>query len=358
MNFLQKSLALLVSCLLIFVVPGRGLAFATQADQSATQPTAPAAQQSAEELQQLVAPIALYPDELVSQIVAGATYPTEIVQADRWIQEHPELKGKDLASEVDQQPWDPSVKALAQFPSVLANMDKNLSWTSALGEAYVNQPQDVMDAVQVMRARAQKAGNLKSNDQEKVKTHGQTVIIEPADPEVVYVPTYDPWLVYGPPLVAWPGWYWYPGLYVAGPGIAFGLGFGIGFFGGFGWGWHHWGMDWGHRAVIFNHNTFISHSRTFYGGRAGFRDFGAARGYGGFHGGGFHGGGFHGGEGFHGGSTAHGFNAPHAQPGLHSGAFGGFDHGGVARGYSSRGYSSFSGGGFHGGGFHGGGGRH
>jgi hypothetical protein len=339
-NF-TKCLALFASYLLLLAaVPG---GFAYQADQSASQPPAQAAKQSPEELQQLVAPVALYPDALVSQIVAGATYPTEIVQADRWMQEHSNLKGKELANEVDKQPWDPSIKALAQFPSVLANMDKNLSWTSALGEAYVNQPQDVMAAVQVMRSRAQQSGNLKNNQQEKVRTEGQTIIIEPADPEVVYVPTYDPWIAYGAPLVVWPGWYWYPGLYVEGPGIGFGLGFGVGFFAGFGWGWHHWGMDWGQRAVIFNHNTFISRSRTFSGGDGGFRDFGAARGYGGSHGSGFHGGGLHG-NGFRGSSGSH------AQPGMHSGAFGGFDHAGVARGFSSRGRSSFGGGGFHGGG--------
>ena len=350
MNFLQKSLALLVSGLSIFALPQRGQAGATQADESAAPSAAPTAKQTPEELQQLVAPIALYPDALISQILAGATYPSEIVEVDRWMQEHPSVKGQDLANQVDKQSWDPSVKALTQFPSVLANMDKNLSWTSALGEAYVNQPQDVMDAVQVMRARAQQAGNLKSNEQEKVETQGQTIVIEPAEPEVVYVPTYDPWLVYGAPVVVWPGWYAYPGLYVAGPGISFGLGFGIGFFGGFGWGWHHWGMDWGHRTVIFNHNTFISHSRTFYGGHGGFRDFGAARGYAGAHGGGFRG------DGFHGGPAPHGL-APHSQPGMRSGAFGGFDHGGVAHSYSFRGHSSFGGGGFHGGG-RGGGGRH
>jgi hypothetical protein len=358
MNTSKQILAVLLSCLLVeCTAPLRSYGLADQSDGE----SAPGiAKQSPEEIQQLVAPIALYPDALVSQILAGATYPTEIVEADRWIQEHGSLKGKDLASEVDKQSWDPSVKALAQFSSVLANMDKNLSWTSALGEAYVNQPQDVMDAVQVMRRRAEQSGNLKSDQHVNVQTQGQTVAIEPANPDVVYVPTYDPWIAYGAPVVAWPGWYWYPGLYAIGPGIGFGVGFGIGFFGGFGWGWHHWGMDWGRRTVVFNHNTFISHSRTFYGGHGGFRDFGAARGYsgshdGGFHNGGFHDGGFHG-EGFHGneshgGSTAHGFAAPHAPSGMHSSAFGGFDHGGVARSSGFRGHSSF------GGGFHGGGGR-
>jgi Protein of unknown function (DUF3300) len=118
-----------------------------------TSPSLPVEKQTPEGLQQLVAPIALYPDALVSLILAGATYPTEIVQADRWVQEHSNLKGKDLPNAVDQQSWDPSIKALTQFPSVLANMDKNLPWTSALGEAYVNKQEAVMDAVQVMRAR-------------------------------------------------------------------------------------------------------------------------------------------------------------------------------------------------------------
>jgi hypothetical protein len=342
MEFVKKSMVVILSCWL-------PLAALSTPSASGTQSGAPdnvVAKQAPEELQQLVAPIALYPDELVSQVLAGATYPTEVVEADRWLQEHSNLKGKDLADEVDKQPWDPSIKALAQFPSVLANMDKNLSWASALGEAYVNQPQDVMAAVQAMRQRAKDAGNLNSNKQEKVGTHDRTIVIEPAQPDVVYLPTYDPWIAYGAPLVAWPGWYWYPGLYVAGPGIAFGLGFGIGFFGGFGWGWHHWGVDWGHRAVIFDHHEFASRSRTFYGGHAGFHDFGAARGYGGFHNGGFRGG-----QGFHGSPNAHGF-ASHAQPGLHSGAFGGFDHGGAAHSFASRGRSSF------GGGSHGGGGRH
>jgi len=347
MNALQKSLALLLSWSLISAAAPRGPAYANQTNQG-EQPTAPVAKQTPEELQQLVAPIALYPDALVSQIFAGATYPTQVVEADRWLQEHSDLKEQELASEVDKQPWDPSVKALAQFPSVLASMDKNLSWTSSLGDAYANQPQDVMDAVQVLRARAQKAGNLKSNQQVKVENQVQTIVIEPSDPQVVYVPTYDPWVVYGPPVVAWPGWFWYPGLYAPGPGISFGVGFGIGFFAGFGWGWHHWGCDWGHRTVIYNHETYISHS-TMIINRNNF-----SRTTNNFN------------------RTTNNYNrrtnnfnhatnnfnrasaAPHTQS--HTGAFGGFNHGGAVQGYSFRGRSSF-GGGFHGGGFHGGRGR-
>ena len=214
MKFIKQSLSLFLSfCLVLATAPG---GFAQQADQSAAQPPAPAdqsaaqppvhaAQQTPEQLQQLVAPIALYPDALVAQILAAATYPDQIVEADRWMEKHKDLKGEKLGKEVDKQPWDPSVKALTEFPSVLANMDKNLEWTSSLGDAYVNQQQQVMDAVQTMRDRAEKAGNLKSNSQENVTTQDQKIVIEPADPQVVYVPEYDPWLVYGAPIGIWPG---------------------------------------------------------------------------------------------------------------------------------------------------------
>ena len=332
MKFLKESLSLFLSCCLMFATTS-GVSVA-EADQSPAQPPVQAAQQTPEQLQQLVAPIALYPDALVAQILAAATYPDQVVEADRWLQQHTDLKGEQLGKEVDKQPWDPCVKALVEFPSVLANMDKNLSWTSSLGDAYVNQQQDVMNAVQVMRDRADKAGNLKSTSQAKVSKQGQTIVIEPADPEVVYVPEYDPWLAYGEPIGIWPGWYWYPGLFFDGPGIGFGVGFGIGFFGGFGGGWGHWGYDWHNHGIIFNHGAYMSHSRVFVN-RNNFN-----------HAGGFHGAGFSGGRGF--GASQHGL------AGTHSGAFSGFNHGGVSRGFSARGQASF-GGGFHGGGFGGGG---
>src|SRR5579862_3278574 len=242
MQLTKRILIGLVCCLLVH--------FSTQVSsygasgQSDEQSQAPAAQQSPQELQQLVAPIALYPDALVAQVLSASTYPTEIVEADRWLQNHSDLKGDQLAGEVDKQAWDPSVKALTQFPSVLQNMDKNLSWTSSLGDAYVNQQQDVIDAVQAMRQQARKAGHLNSNKQEQVTSQGDTIVIEPTDPDLVYVPAYDPWLVYGYPIVAYPGWYPVPGIFYDGPGLFFGAGFGIGFFGGFGWGWNHWGYDW------------------------------------------------------------------------------------------------------------------
>ena len=157
MKFIKQSLSLFLSCCLVLATAPAG--FAAQANQSAAQPApVQAAEQTPEQLQQLVAPIALYPDALVAQILAAATYPDQVVEADRWLQQNPNLKGEQLGKEVDKQPWDPSVKALTEFPSVLANMDKNLSWTSSLGDAYVNQRQDVMNAVQVMRDRAEKAG--------------------------------------------------------------------------------------------------------------------------------------------------------------------------------------------------------
>ena len=347
---LFKQVLTLLLCFSLLRFTAQAESFGPTGQSNEQSPTPPA-QQSHQDLQQLVAPIALYPDALVAQILAASTYPTEIVEADRWMQSHPNLKGEELANEVDKQPWDPSVKALTQFPSVLENMDKNLPWTSSLGDAYANQQLDVTDAVQTMRQQARKAGKLDSNEQEKVTTQGNTIVIEPANPEVIYVPAYDPWLVYGDPIVAYPGWYPVPGIFLGGVGIGFGIGFGVGFFGGYGWGWHHWGYDWHGRSVIYNHNTYISHSRTIIN-RNNFN-------HNNFNHGNFnHGNAFRGGRPGAGGSTFHGSSAPHFQPGTRSGAFSGFDHGGNVRGFSSRGRSSF-GGGFHGGSFHGGGGgRH
>ena len=345
MNRLKQLLSVLLSFGIVLTFPGTP----GYAENTSLPTPIVSAQPSAQELQQLVAPIALYPDSLVAQILAASTYPDQVVEADRWLQAHPELKGDQLAQAVDAQNWDPSVKALIEFPSILANMDKNLSWTSSLGDAYINNEQAVMNAVQAMRQSAKKAGNLKSTSQQTVTQQGPTIVIEPADPEIVYVPQYDPWIVYGVPVAPWPGWYWYPGLYWDSPGIAFGVGFGVGFFGGFGWGWHHWSPDWRRHDVEFDHHHYESHSRTllnrnYYENRAhaDFGHSGPSR--------------FRGGSSFHGGPERlpqRNFGAPHA-PGIdRSGAFGGFNHGGVVRSYSNRGFSSM--GGVHGGGFHGGG---
>ena len=373
----------LLSLMLLLATSSQDMLGSQDAQTLAQAPTRPEqappyAQQTPEQLQRLVAPIALYPDSLVAQILAAATFPEQVVEVDRWIQAHPDLKDEALAQAVDQQPWDPSVKALAAFPSVLGNMDKNLSWTSSLGDAYYNQQEEVMDAVQVMRQKAEQAGNLKSTPQQTVTTEGSSIVIEPASPEIVYVPAYDPWVVYGDPLVAWPGWYGYPGIWFDGPYLSFGIGFGIGFFGGFGWGWGNWGFDWHNHYAVYNHGRYYSQSRVFYNRNSYYRG-GGARGLGGR--GGFNGdrGGDRGranagnrppnaghGEGFNrpGGTSrpfegdnraARGYAEPHGQSGTRSGAFSGYDHGGETRNYSSRGSASMGGGGMRGGG---GGGSH
>lgn len=221
------------------------------------------------DLQQLVAPIALYPDELVAQILAASTYPTQIVEADRWLQQNSSLQGEQFAAAVDQKQWDPSVKALTEFPSVVANMDRNLSWTKSLGEAYLNNQQDVLDAVQAMRQRAENAGNLQSTPQQRVRTEGSTIVIEPAVADTLYLPAYDPWLAYGAPIPVYPGYFYDP--WYGGPFIAFGPAIRLGFFGGFGWGWPAWGFNWGQRVVVFNRAPFVSHSRFFFPRAGGFR---------------------------------------------------------------------------------------
>lgn len=354
----KQVLTCLLSLALLFTSLPQSLS-AQEAQAPAQASAPPYAQQSPEQLQRLVAPIALYPDSLVAQILAASTFPEEVVEADRWVQTNPDLKGEALGQAVDQQPWDPSVKALIAFPSVLGNMDKNLSWTSSLGDAYYNQQQDVMDAVQVMRQRAQAAGNLSSTPQETVATQDSNISIVPSAPDVVYVPAYNPWLVYGGPIIAWPGWYPYPGIWFGGPYVSFGIGFGIGWFGGFGWGWGHWGFNWHNRFPIFNGGRYYSQSRTFYN-RSNF----------------YRGGAYGGGGSAYGararvynrpGATvrpfdgnrqaARGYAQPGGQSGIRSGAFSGYDHGGQTRSFSSRGSTS-AGGGFHGGGGSRGGGRH
>jgi hypothetical protein len=372
----KQILAPLLSLALLIATLPQDLSAYQDTQDQAQAPTY--TQQTPEQLQQLVAPIALYPDSLVAQILAASTFPDQVVVADRWVQAHPDLKGDALGQAVDQQPWDPSVKALAAFPSVLGNMDKNLSWTSSLGDAYYNQEQDVMDAVQVMRQRAEQAGNLKDTPQQTVQTQGSTIVIQPANPEIVYVPAYNPWLVYGGPIVAWPGWYPYPGIWYGGPYLSFGVGFGIGFFGGYGWGWPRWGFDWHNRYAIYNHNRYYSRSTTFYNRNNYYRGGGPRGGVSAGRGGGARPNagnrppsgnvGGRGGVYNRPGATtrpfggdnkaARGYAAPRGQSGTHSGAFSGYDHGGQARSYSSRGSASVGGGGARGGGGPRGGGGH
>lgn len=229
---------------------------------------------SADQLNALVAPIALYPDSLVAQVLAGATFPEEVSAADVWIHQNSNLTGLALAQAVDQQSWDPSVKALTQFPSVLDNLATNMSWTSSLGQAFHFQQADVMAAVQAMRAKAQAAGTLQSTSQITVtRPAPNTIVIQPANPQVVYVPQYNPAVVFGAPLVV-P--FYTPPVAFVGAGITFGSGISIGAFfgggvvaggwvgGGFGWGFHAWALNWGGggggNTIIYNHNTYITNN--------------------------------------------------------------------------------------------------
>ena len=222
------------------------------------------------QIDELVSPIALYPDALVAQIVAASTYPDQVVAANSWVQANSKLNSAELMKQVDGQSWDPSVKALTQFPSVLNNMATNLSWTSALGDAAYNQQKDVMASVQRLRKQAKDAGNLKSTSQQTVKTETQqgqqVIVIQPASPQVVYVPVYNPTVVYGVP-------YYPPGYstsaMVTTAVISFGVGMAIGaaISGGCcGWGWNSWGCGWHGGTVVYRRNVYVSNSNIYRNG--------------------------------------------------------------------------------------------
>jgi len=215
-----------------------------------------------EELDSLVAPIALYPDPLLAQTLAASTYPLEVVQLQQWMNNNKDLKGKALADAVAKQPWDPSIQALVEFPDVVQRMAGNIQWTTDLGNAFLAQQSDVMNAVQSMRAKAQGKGTLKTSAQQTVQTQAvdggkQVITIQQPNPDVVYVPSYDPAVVYGPPPPAYPYYpYTYPG-YVPGTALAWGAGIAIGAaawgaWGGGGWGWN---CGWGHGNVDVNVNN-------------------------------------------------------------------------------------------------------
>ena len=213
---------------------------------------------SADELQQLAAPIALYPDALVAQILGGATFPDQVVSASDWLQQNNNLTGPALTKAVDAQPWDPSVKALTQFPSVLENLAKNSSWTSSLGEAYHLQAADVMSAVQVLRAKAQAAGNLKSGSQiTVVQQSPQVIVIQPSNPQVVYVPQYNPTVVYGTPYVV-PGYS--TTAVVATAAVAFGVGMAVGVAMSNSWGYSYWNCNWHGGAVVYGSASYYGNS--------------------------------------------------------------------------------------------------
>jgi hypothetical protein len=212
------------------------------------------------EIEQILAPIALYPDDVLSQILIASTYPLEVVQADRWAKQNSGLKGNALTAALEKQPWDPSVKSLVNFPQVLAMMSEKLDWTERLGNAFLAQQPDVMKAVQQLRAKAQASGNLKSTKEQKVIVEKETIIIQPSNPQVVYVPAYNPTVVYGAwPYPAYPPAYYYPPGYVAGAAaFSFVAGVAVGAAWGYAWGhcdWHGGGGDINYNV---NRNTNIN----------------------------------------------------------------------------------------------------
>jgi len=249
----EKGFRRILICLLILALaaPLSGLA--------QDQPTV--RQFSQEELDQMLAPIALYPDSLLAQILMAATYPLEVVQADRWAKVNRNLTGDQLNNALDQQDWDPSVKALVPFQQVLSMMDERLEWMQSLGDAFLDQQGEVMDTVQRLRAKAQAAGNLKDTEEESVTAEDGDIEIEPAQPDVVYVPVYDPTEIYGP--------WWYPAFppffFLPSSGMVIGfhgrMGFGRGIGVGRSWGhaWGHW--DWRNHHLNVNTDRHININR-------------------------------------------------------------------------------------------------
>jgi hypothetical protein len=259
-----RAMALLGAVLVL--APG-WLAHALQAPPPAPPPPPPGVASEVpplapQQLDDMVAPIALYPDPLVAQILAAATYPLEVVEADRWLQANPGLKGTALTDAARNQPWDPSVQALVVFPSVLAMLDRNLTWTVSLGNAFLAQPQDVMDAIQRQRQRALSSGALASNQQHLVQQGAGVIEIVPAQPEVIYVPVYDPVMIWGPPVFyPWPP-FWYPPRPVDAVIAAgfFGFFFGVGIAQSFhywgGWPVWGWGVGWHEHTVVVNNSFY------------------------------------------------------------------------------------------------------
>ncbi|HYW41420.1 MAG TPA: DUF3300 domain-containing protein [Bryobacteraceae bacterium] len=262
----RKGLALVCA----LVVAGTGAVALAQEPVPPPQNQAQAPALPPQQLDNLVAPIALYPDPLLGQVLAASTYPVELVEAQQWLQANGNLHGQQLMDAARQQNWDASIQALVAMPDVLGKLTQDIRWTTDLGNAFLAQQADVMAAVQRMRARAQANGRLQSNAQETVTTDNQggqsAVVIQPADPQVMYVPTYDPYYVWGPP-----AWGYYPSLFYPGYGYWFGPGINVGlYFGGWGgwgfggWGWG-WGPNWFGRSIFVN-TAFFNR----YGFRGGF----------------------------------------------------------------------------------------
>ena len=268
----KQILAIALGVVLVFTI-GPGAATGIAYQNSGTAPTGNTASSypgqgvpaTAEELQAVVAPIALYPDSLVAQILSAATFPDQVAIASYWLEQNKSLTGSALTTAVDQQTWDPSVKALTLFPSVLNNMAENLSWTSQLGEDYHNQQADVMAAVQTLRAKAKAAGNLKTTPQVTVVQQSpQVIVIQPTNPQVVYVPVYNPTVVYGYPYVV-PAYTPPPstGAVVAAGVIGFGLGVAVGAMmsgGCCGWGYSSWNCNWYGGAAVYHGGAYYGNS--------------------------------------------------------------------------------------------------
>ena len=255
----KQGISLGLSIVLVFAAgPGVGTSLAYQSTEPGTTSTSSYPGQgvpaTADELQSLVAPIALYPDALVAQILSAATFPDQVAIASYWVQQNKSLTGSALVTAVDKQAWDPSVKALTQFPSVLNNMAQNLSWTSQLGEAYHNQQADVMTAIQTLRGKAKAAGNLKSGAQiTVVQQSPQTIVIQPTNPQVVYVPQYNPAVIYGTPYVV-PN-YTTADVVTAGI-ISFGLGMAVGAMMSNSWGYSYWNCNWYGGAAVYHGGAY------------------------------------------------------------------------------------------------------
>jgi hypothetical protein len=230
---------------------------------------------TASQLQALVAPIALYPDSLVAQVLTAATFPDQVAIASYWMQENKGLTGSALMQSVDQQSWNAAVKGLTEFPSVLDNMATNLSWTSSLGEAYHNQQTEVMNAIQTCRAQAKAAGNLNSSSQIKVEQQSpEVIVIQPANPQIVYVPQYNPAVIYGVPYVvpAYVAPVYTPGEVAAASMMSFGVGVAVGAMmhgGCCAWGYSSWNCGWHGTAVVYHGGAYYgnpAYHGGYYGG--------------------------------------------------------------------------------------------
>ena len=258
-TYIRQVLSAILSVLLVFTTGSLDAVAQQPAAAGATEYSGQGAPLSAVQLEQLVAPIALYPDALVAQVLGASTFPDQVAAANDWLQQNKSLTGTSLMEAVDKQPWDPSVKALTQFPSVLDNLAKNLSWTSSLGEAYHTQAADVMSAVQSLRARAKAAGNLQSGSQITVVQQApQTIVIQPTNPQIVYVPTYNPTVVYGAPVTT-PGYS--TAAVVTTAVLAFGIGIAVGAAINNSWGYSYWNCNW-------HGGTVVYHSSGYYGNSA------------------------------------------------------------------------------------------